>query len=192
MHIYRNPSNEILQALPNLPFFYIIEHVPSKRFYAGVKFRNPNAGLLMSRAGYCTSSKEVKSLIELDGYDSFRIRKIKFIEDKNKLFEYETRFLLQVDACRNPRFMNQTNNERGYGPREITEATRRKLSLAGKGRQPSKQAYENRLAGLRSAESRKKISDGVKAVIAKDPEKWNAKVAMNSKLRWTDPDFRKK
>ena len=81
------------------PYFYIIEHIKSGKYYAGVRFaKNCNKEELLQENGYYTSSKYVKELIESDGLESFKIRKIKEFDTAKEAMEYETRFLKKVKA----------------------------------------------------------------------------------------------
>lgn len=94
------------------PYFYIIEHIKSGKYYAGVRFaKNCNKEELLQENGYYTSSKYVKELIESDGLESFKIRKIKEFDTAKEAMEYETRFLKKVKARNNDRFINKSENE---------------------------------------------------------------------------------
>ncbi len=93
------------------PYFYIIEHIKSGKYYAGVRFaKNCNKEELLQENGYYTSSKYVKELIESDGLESFKIRKIKEFDTAKEAMEYETRFLKKVKARNNYMFINKSEN----------------------------------------------------------------------------------
>lgn len=92
------------------PFFYIIQHVRTGKYYAGFKTARANPNTFMTEAGYQTSSKDVKYLIRTEGLHSFRVRKIRVFADGKSAYDYETRFLRKVNAADNSRFFNKNNN----------------------------------------------------------------------------------
>ncbi len=98
IHIYR-------------PYFYIIQHTNSGKYYAGVKYaKNANPNNILRPGGYQTSSSIVKQIILEEGLDSFIIRKIKIFETGEDALDYETRFLRKVNAAFNNKFLNMCNN----------------------------------------------------------------------------------
>ena len=95
------------------PYFYIIEHIKTNKYYVGSKFgKNSNPKLLLKPNGYNTSSKTIRKIIEKEGLNSFKIRKIKIFDLPEEAYIYETRFLRKVKASSNKRFFNRHNNER--------------------------------------------------------------------------------
>ena len=61
-----------------IPHFYIIQHINSGKFYAGVRYgKNSNPDQLLKSNGYQTSSDVVKQIILEEGLESFIIRKIR-------------------------------------------------------------------------------------------------------------------
>lgn len=112
-NIYKNPTREILEALPKLPFFYIIQHISTGRYYCGMKVRMPNPATFMIigpyRKTYITSSAEVKALIKQEGIDTFKIRRIILFNDPRLAHVYEHRYLLRVNARQNKNFINKNN-----------------------------------------------------------------------------------
>lgn len=104
--------------MKQIQYFYIIQHVPSKKYYAGSKYTkykechpdqllNPN-----HQSPYYTSSKLIKSLILEDGVNSFRIAKIKILDDA---YAYETKFLQKINAKDNKQWLNSHNNIGDFG-----------------------------------------------------------------------------
>jgi len=92
-------------------YFYIIQHIESKIYYAGVRYAkkcNPNE--LLTIGGYYTSSNIVKNIILKYGLNSFVIRKIKQFKSQEEAINYETRFLKRVNARTNDTFFNMHNN----------------------------------------------------------------------------------
>ena len=102
-------------SLETIPYFYIIEHMPSGKLYGGsrwVKGCNPDE--FMVEGGYHTSSYIVNELITEDGVDSFKI--ILILTDFGygmTAYEYETVFLQSNDIANNENWLNKHNND-GY------------------------------------------------------------------------------
>jgi len=93
------------------PYFYIIQHIKSGKFYAGVKYAgNANPVQLLKSNGYHTSSSYIKNIILNEGLESFVIRKIKVFESGEEALDYESRFLRRVGASFNNNFLNRCNN----------------------------------------------------------------------------------
>jgi hypothetical protein len=85
------------------PYFYIIEHKETGKYYAGSRMAvgcHPSDLLV----GYSTSSNTIQNL----GIENFTVRKI---VTRHDAYDYETRFLQRVDARNNDRFYNKHNNE---------------------------------------------------------------------------------
>jgi hypothetical protein len=93
------------------PYFYIIQHINSGKYYAGVKYaENANPDQFMKFNGYQTSSNIIKQIIIEEGIDSFVIRKIKVFETGEEALDYESKFLKRVNAAFNDNFLNRSNN----------------------------------------------------------------------------------
>jgi uncharacterized membrane protein len=105
------------------PYFYIIEHIPSSKYYAGVRFaKNCSKDELLQEDGYQTSSKVVKDIINTEGLNSFKIRKIKEFDNKFDAMEYEAKFLHKVNAMYNDRFLNLNNTASfNYNTKKLCE-----------------------------------------------------------------------
>lgn len=94
-----------------IPYFYIIQHISSGKYYAGSKFsKNTNPDNFMQFRGYITSSNKIKNIIKSEGLDSFVIRKIKPFKLGADAYNYESKFLKKVDAKNNIKFFNGHNN----------------------------------------------------------------------------------
>lgn len=94
------------------PFFYIIQDAVNGIYYAGSKWAaNATPDTFMTKSGYKTSSKVIKSLIKEHGLDRFIIRKIKKFENEKDTRVYETRFLRKVNAKYNSKFYNESNGD---------------------------------------------------------------------------------
>jgi len=146
------------------PYFYIIEHIPSKKYYAGCKINysaDPNK--FMTENGYKTSSKLVRSLIKTDGLESFTVLKIKIFESPQQALNYETKFLKRVNASKNPKFINLHNggsdfvNNGGY---RLKKSTRNKMKKSKSKETIEKQNKQKRERSketyLKMVESRRK------------------------------------
>lgn len=93
-----------------VPYFYIIQHVKSGKYYAGVRHGkgcDPNE--LLKVTGYKTSSRYVHALIEEDGLSSFVINRIRTFRTIDEAISYEQRFLTKVNAMNNDTFINMSN-----------------------------------------------------------------------------------
>jgi len=97
------------------PYFYILQHIKSGLFYAGVRYaKGCDSNDLMTELGYKTSSKRIAHLIEEDGLDSFIIRKLRHFDSAEDAIKHETKFLNKVDARSNEKFLNASNNDGGF------------------------------------------------------------------------------
>lgn len=77
------------------PYFYKIQHTPTKKIYVGCKFsRDADPSKLWVK--YFTSSKEVKRLIKQDGIDSFKVIKIQEHISRTDAIEHEQEYLRRV------------------------------------------------------------------------------------------------
>ena len=127
------------------PYFYIIQHITSLKYYAGYKSYGYGSDNLMTPDGYKTSSKEIKRLINRDGLGAFIIRKIKRFKTTEEAYEYEFRFLTKVNAKDNVTFLN-LGNSREDPKFSMTEKLKKYLSDINTGK-------------VRSIESKNKQSE---------------------------------
>jgi hypothetical protein len=113
------------------PYFYIIRHKPTQKYYAGCKINSEaDSSNLMKKDGYKTTSKIIKKIIENDGLESFEILKIKEFDSSEKTLLYETRFLVKVNAAENEKFFNQHNGGKNFvnkGGYKLSENTKNKM-----------------------------------------------------------------
>ena len=113
------------------PYFYIIRHKPTRKYYAGCKINSSaDSSNLMTESGYKTTSKIIKQLIKKDGLQSFEILKIKHFDSPDKTLSYESRFLMKVNAAEHPMFFNQHNGGKNFvnkGGYKLTESTKNKM-----------------------------------------------------------------
>ena len=142
-----------IYSTTGIPFFYIIEHIQPKIYYAGVKYgkcqklkRSTDSSIFMTESGYHTSSKDIRNIIAKEGLSAFKIRKIHHFQTPEEALEYETRFLHKIDAKNNPNWYNQHNGDgkfRHKGGFKHTEETKAHLSLAHTGKIFSKEHKKN-------------------------------------------------
>ena len=173
MHIYRQPSRELLCSLPKLPFFYIIQHKTSKLYYAGSKYaraqslkRETNLATFMTNDGYITSSKSIQQIIKHEGCDSFMIKKIVLFNSIEQTRAYEAKFLQRVNAAANKSWLNKSNSggngsyirKKGIKGKPHTEETKRRISEKAIGRKlkPLSQQHKDKLSKLNKGKKLKK------------------------------------
>lgn len=132
----------------NKPYFYIIKHLPSQKYYAGCKINSKANSLnFMTTEGYQTSSKTIKELIVKDSLSQFSVIRIKHFETSTEALMYETRFLTKVNASKNIMFYNKHNggksfvNEGGY---KLSESTKQKMRKPKSAETIEKQNLEKR------------------------------------------------
>lgn len=112
------------------PYFYIIEHITTKRKYAGCKWaRNSTPDNFMRVGGYTTSSTEVNNIILSEGISAFRVVTIKTeLECGMHVYEYETRWLNDHDCAKSKTWINKHNNSNSIGLISVTEELKIKRS----------------------------------------------------------------
>ena len=139
-----------------IPFFYIIEHTPVSKYYAGSKFtksgNTTDSSIFMTEFGYQTSSDIIENIIKKEGLAAFKIRKIRHFETAEEALEYEVRFLKRVNAKDSLKWYNQTNGSKDFkfkGGIPRSKEVKAKISKANIGRK-------------HSAETKAKISKAVK------------------------------
>jgi hypothetical protein len=132
------------------PYFYIIKHIKSGKYYAGCKINSSaDPCNLMTEEGYKTTSKVVKKLIEKDGINSFLVLKIKVFENGKQALIYENRFLKKVNAAENEKFLNLHNGGKDFvnkGGYKLSESTKNKMKKPKSKEtiQKQKEALKNR------------------------------------------------
>ena len=145
------------------PYTYLITFLPTGQQYYGVRTKQGCHPTDLWNS-YYTSSKTVRQLIKQHGADAFRWEVRKTFSNREDAIIWEHRLLSRIDAARNPQYLNKNNGDRkffgggvpkgfrhsedarrkmsinssgsnnpNYG-RNFSEATRRKLSEARKGK----------------------------------------------------------
>lgn len=114
-----------------IPYFYIIKHKPTGKFYAGCKINSKaDSSNLMTEKGYQTTSKIIKNLIKTDGLVSFEVLRIKHFDLPKQALDYESRFLTKVNAAENNMFFNRHNGGKHFvnkGGYNLSESTKQKM-----------------------------------------------------------------
>ena len=94
-----------------IPFTYLLKHIPTNRYYYGVKFKkgcNPND--LWTK--YFTSSKKVKGLIKKYGKKSFQFEIRKTFKTAQQAMAWEFKVLRRMKVVERKDFLNQSDNKR--------------------------------------------------------------------------------
>lgn len=121
------------------PYFYIIQHIKSGKYYAGSKWgksshhekqRNADPDFFMVEGGYQTSSNIVKTLIKEEGLSAFNVKVIRIFKTAEEARSYESRFLQRVKAKTNDRFLNKHENSLiAWGTEEHRQASLNKYGV---------------------------------------------------------------
>jgi hypothetical protein len=139
MHIYSG----LLAAISRLPYFYIIEHIATGKYYAGYKSSKPNSTTFMKPGGYRTSSKVVRAILVKESFTAFRINRILHFKTSADALDYETRFLKKVGVPNNSRFLNKhTNGKWSHIGKKHTDECRANISLSKKGKKLGPQSAD--------------------------------------------------
>lgn len=94
------------------PYFYVIQDTRNGIYYAGAKWgKDADPKMFMIEGGYTTSSAIVNKIIDECGINVFVVKRVRCFESMEDAYNYETKFLRQVDARNNPLFYNQHNND---------------------------------------------------------------------------------
>jgi len=94
------------------PYFYIIQHIESKKLYAGSRFKSGcHPEEFFRTNGYQTSSEIINSIIEQEGLSAFIILRIDTYCDNIHPYDYETSFLECLDCAKSPDWYNGHNND---------------------------------------------------------------------------------
>lgn len=180
--------------MTGIPYFYIIQHIPTKRYYAGCKINSSaNSIDLMTNNGYQTTSKIVKNLILIDGLESFIVLRIRHFQFPHQALNYETQFLVKVNAADNPRFLNRHNGDKNFvnkGGYNLSESTKQKM------RKPKSQETIERQNKAKKNRGKEVYEKAVKTRKGKYSTWHNDKmievIKDSNAVRWSDQENRKK
>ena len=175
------------------PYFYIIKHVTSQKYYAGCKINSgADSNNLMTERGYQTTSQVIKKIIQTDGLNSFVVVKLKHFETSEQALTYETRFLLKVNAAENPKFFNRSNGGKNFvnkGGYKLSESTKQKMRKPKSESTIEKQNQEKR---TRSKETYKKMVETRKTRYATwHNEEQIERIKQHNSTWWTEENRKK-
>lgn len=155
----------------NHPFFYIIQHLPSGKLYAGYccAKKHCDSSILMTVDGYKTSSKYIREIIKETGLSSFKTLRVRHFISRVDAQKHEINFLKRVDAMRNSLFINRSNGDRSFRYLTHTEEAKEKMrnnSMRGKKCKPRSEEHKRRLSKANSGktlpeEQRNKIRESM-------------------------------
>jgi len=96
--------------LKNIPFTYLLKHIPTNKYYYGVRFKkNCHPNDLWTK--YFTSSKKVKGLIKKYGKKSFIFEIRKTFKTTQEAINWENKVLIRMKVIYRDDFLNLTNNK---------------------------------------------------------------------------------
>ena len=94
-----------------IPFTYLVKHIPTNRYYYGVRFRKKcHPYDLWTK--YFTSSKKVKGLIKRYGKKSFQFEIRKTFKTAQQAMAWEFKVLRRMKVVGRKDFLNQSDNKR--------------------------------------------------------------------------------
>jgi hypothetical protein len=96
--------------IKNIPFTYLLKHIPTNKYYYGVRFKkgcHPND--LWTK--YFTSSKKVKGLIKRYGKKSFIFEIRKKFKTVKQAMNWENKVLKRMKVIHRDDFLNLTDNK---------------------------------------------------------------------------------
>ena len=176
-------------SISGIPFFYIIQHIPTGKYYAGSKWGKQNrisdktdSSIFMTESGYQTSSKIIQELIHKEGLAAFKVRKIRHFNSSEEAHNYEVKFLKRIKAKNNPRWYNQSYG--GLYVKFHSEETKLKMSIAKRAMSAETKAKMAEVARNRkfSTATRLKWSNFRKTY--KVPDSVKRKMAKSAKKAW--------
>jgi hypothetical protein len=94
-----------------IPFTYLVKHIPTNKYYYGVRFRKKcHPYDLWTK--YFTSSKKVKGLIRRYGKKSFQFEIRKTFKTAQQAMAWEFKVLRRMKVVERKDFLNQSDNKR--------------------------------------------------------------------------------
>ena len=96
--------------IETIPFTYLIKHIPTNKYYYGVRFKKGcHPKDLLTK--YFTSSKKVKGLIKRYGKKSFIFEIRKTFKTPQEAISWENKVLKRMKVIYRDDFLNLTNNK---------------------------------------------------------------------------------
>lgn len=102
--------------MSNVPYTYIIKHIPTNTFYYGCRW-SQNCDPSDLWVNYFTSSEIVNKLLKEYGPDSFIYHVHRTFETTKECLAFERYYLKRIDAMRNDKFLNRSNGNGYYDGR---------------------------------------------------------------------------
>lgn len=132
--------------LDNIPYTYLIGWSNLNKWYYGVRFSKDcdPSDLFVT---YFTSSKYVKEFIKINGNpDVVEIRKTFDSNESNKARIYEHKVLRRLKVVNRNDFLNKSSglSSPHLPGRKVSEETKRKISINGKGKHSEKKSDSHR------------------------------------------------
>lgn len=156
-----------------IPYWYIIQHTPSGKFYTGSKYgKDADPKTFMVAGGYQTSSKRVggvHDLIRCDGLLSFKIiMLLTEAECGMHVLEYETNFIRDNNIVEDDNWLNisRNNNTHAYGTEKYYMLMEKKYGYRHNTQNPEviRKREEKSLLkyGVKNSASRTEVKEKVK------------------------------
>jgi len=155
-----------------IPFTYLLKHIPTNRYYYGVKIKkgcHPND--LWTK--YFTSSKKVKGLIKRYGKKSFLFEIRKTFKTQKKAREWEHKVLRRMKVIYRNDFLNLTDNK-SIDPKVISKANLGKIGYmkGKKHKQSTKNKISKKAKGKNNSRYGVILEDKQKKKISNSLKKW--------------------
>ena len=132
-------------------YTYFLYHKPTGFKYYGAKYSKSTTGKELWNT-YFTSSKRVKELIIKYGKESFVFKKHKTFNSVIEALSYESYVLTFFNAINRDDWLNQNNRGKNFNSSSLE--TRRKISLAHKGRKGTFTGMKHTEVSLRKMKGR--------------------------------------
>ena len=113
--------------IESIPFTYLLKHIPTNKYYYGVRYRkgcHPKDLWIK----YFTSSKKVKGLIKKYGKKSFIFEIRKTFKTQQQALNWEHKVLKKMKVIHRNDFLNQTDNK-CFDPILISKYMKTKIGI---------------------------------------------------------------
>ena len=113
--------------IESIPFTYLLKHIPTNKYYYGVRYRKGCHPKDLWKT-YFTSSKKVKSLIKKYGKKSFIFEIRKTFKTQQQALNWEHKVLKKMKVVYRNDFLNQTDNK-CFDPILISKYMKTKIGI---------------------------------------------------------------
>ena len=155
-----------------IPFTYLIKHVPTNRYYYGVRFKKGcHPYDLWTK--YFTSSRKIKGLIKRYGKKSFTFEIRKTFKTIKQAINWEHKVLRRMKVIYRNDFLNQTDNK-SIDPKVISKANLGRVGYmkGKKHKQSTKNKISKRTKGKNNPRYGVLLEDKQKKKISNSLKKW--------------------